>query len=526
MNKSVSSFRNAANVGVTVAIVTLFIMLIGFNSVLASIFSDLAGQSVLSGELPNPVYQIAVVGLLALWCGVQSTKEKRPVALLQALMAGSLAGLIIAIFSLVIGVVYEHGADFRYYMDALSPADVKFLLFDQSAVLGALIHFALFTGFSFLGGAIRLVDFRALFKRPSAAVTPTFQKVSRLVSSNRYAQWGLWLLVALATIFLPRWWGSYWNYVFGTVGIYVIMGIGLNIIVGLSGQLVLGYVAFFAVGAYTAGVLNSPHYSLMWGFWVAIVLGVLLAALGGILVGLPTMRLRGDYLAIVTLGFGEIIRILLNSDMLASLTGGPNGIQDIRGPTFFGIPLSSDVDFMYLIGIGVILSVFIANRLQRSRVGRAWVSIREDETVAAASGVDTQRYKLMALAIGAAFAGLAGVLFATRNQFTGPGDHTLMVSINVLSIVIVGGMGSIPGMFLGSFALKGLPELLREFANYRLLAFGALLVVMMIIRPQGFWPASTPKMADQAKSLSTDTAPPENSSKAADEKEESHDAQH
>jgi branched-chain amino acid transport system permease protein len=304
------------------------------------------------------------------------------------------------------------------------------------------------------------------------------------------------------------------------------MGIGLNIIVGLSGQLVLGYVAFFAVGAYTAGVLNSPHYSLMWGFWVAIVLGVLLAALGGILVGLPTMRLRGDYLAIVTLGFGEIIRILLNSDMLASLTGGPNGIQDIRGPTFFGIPLSSDVDFMYLIGIGVILSVFIANRLQRSRVGRAWVSIREDETVAAASGVDTQRYKLMALAIGAAFAGLAGVLFATRNQFTGPGDHTLMVSINVLSIVIVGGMGSIPGMFLGSFALKGLPELLREFANYRLLAFGALLVVMMIIRPQGFWPASTPKMADQAKSLSTGTAPPENPSKAADEKEESHDAQH
>jgi branched-chain amino acid transport system permease protein len=210
--------------------------------------------------------------------------------------------------------------------------------------------------------------------------------------------------------------------------------------------------------------------------------------------------------------------------MLSSLTGGPNGIRDIKGPVLLGIPLNSDVDFMYLIAIGVILSVFIANRLQRSRVGRAWVSIREDETVAAASGVDTQRYKLMALAIGAAFAGLAGVLFATRNQFTGPGDHTLMVSINVLCIVIVGGMGSIPGMFVGSFALKGLPELLREFANYRLLAFGALLVFMMIIRPQGFWPASPPKLADQAKSLSSD--PPENPSKAADEKEESHDAQH
>jgi branched-chain amino acid transport system permease protein len=519
MNQSVSSFRSASRVGVIFAVVTLFIVLIGFNSVLASIFSDLVGQSVLSGELPNPVYQIAVVGLLALWCGVQSTKEKRPVALLQALMAGSLAGLIIAIFSLVIGVVYEHGADFRYYMDALSPADVKFLLFDQSAVVGALIHFALFAGFSILGGTVRLVDFHTLLKKPSEAMTSTLHKGSRLVSSNRFVQIGLMLALVLMTIFLPRSWGSYWNYVFGTVGIYIIMGIGLNIIVGLSGQLVLGYVAFFAIGAYTAGELNSPHYSLMWGFWVAIILGVLLAALGGILVGLPTMRLRGDYLAIVTLGFGEIIRILLNSDMLSSLTGGPNGIRDIKGPSFFGIPLSSDVDFMYLIAIGVIISVFVAYRLQRSRVGRAWVSIREDETVAAASGVDTQRYKLMALAIGAAFAGLAGVLFATRNQFTGPGDHTLMVSINVLCIVIVGGMGSIPGMFVGSFALKGLPELLREFENYRLLAFGALLVFMMIIRPQGFWPASTPKLADQAKSL----APPR--SEDSSEKE-SHDTQH
>ncbi|MGD0707663.1 MAG: hypothetical protein ABSA51_04325 [Anaerolineaceae bacterium] len=523
-NQSASTFRSAARVGLTFGVVILFIVLIGFNSVLASIFSDLVGQPVLTGELANPAYQVAVVGLLAFWCGLQSTREKRPVALLQALLAGSLAGLIIAVFSLAIGVVYAHGADFRYYLDALSPSDVKFLLYNQSAVVGALIHLALIAGFGFLGGAARLVNLHTLFKKPGEIVTPVLQKFSWGFSSNRYAKMGIWLVVALATIFLPRLWGSYWNYVFGTVGIYIIMGIGLNIIVGLSGQLVLGYVAFFAIGAYTAGVLNSPTYNLMWGYWIAIVLGVLLAALGGILVGLPTMRLRGDYLAIVTLGFGEIIRILLNSDMLSSLTGGPNGIRDIKGPVLLGIPLNSDVDFMYLIAIGVILSVFIANRLQRSRVGRAWVSIREDETVAAASGVDTQRYKLMALAIGAAFAGLAGVLFATRNQFTGPGDHTLMVSINVLCIVIVGGMGSIPGMFVGSFALKGLPELLREFANYRLLAFGALLVFMMIIRPQGFWPASPPKLADQAKSLSSD--PPENPSKAADEKEESHDAQH
>ena len=518
-NQSVSTFRSAARVGLIVGVVTLFIVLIGFNSVLATIFSDLAGKSVLSGQLPEPIYQLPVMGLLALWCGLQSTREKRPIALLHALLAGSLVGLIIGIFSLVIGVAYEHGADFRYYMDALSPNDVKFLLYKQSAVVGALIHLAIFAGVGLLGGALRLVDFHALFQKPAEVVTPAIQSLSQKLFTNRYAQWGLWLLVALATIFLPRWWGSYWNYVFGTVGIYIIMGIGLNIIVGLSGQLVLGYVAFFAIGAYTAGVLNAPNYNLMWGFWIAIVLGVLLASLGGILVGLPTMRLRGDYLAIVTLGFGEIIRIMLNSDMLSSFTGGPNGIRDIKGPALLGIPLSSDVDYMYLIAIGVILSVFVANRLQRSRVGRAWTAIREDETVAAASGVDTQRYKIMALAIGAAFAGLAGVLFATRNQFTGPGDHTLMVSINVLCIVIVGGMGSIPGMFLGSFALKGLPELLREFANYRLLAFGALLVFMMIIRPQGFWPATPPKLADQAKFLAP--TPPD-----GPHEEESHDTQH
>ena len=205
------------------------------------------------------------------------------------------------------------------------------------------------------------------------------------------------------------------------------------------------------------------------------------------------MRLRGDYLAIVTLGFGEIIRILLKSDVLTSFTGGPRGIQDIHGPTLFGKPFN-DIDYMYLIILAVILAIYIYNRLQHSRTGRAWLAVREDETVARATGVDTQRYKLLALMIGAAFAGLAGAIYASRNAFTGPDEHSLMASINVLCLIIVGGMGNIPGTLLGAFALKGLPEILREVENYRMLVFGALLVAMMIIRPEGLIPSQRPTL--------------------------------
>jgi branched-chain amino acid transport system permease protein len=172
-------------------------------------------------------------------------------------------------------------------------------------------------------------------------------------------------------------------------------------------------------------------------------------------IGIPTLRLVGDYLAIVTLGFGEIIRILLKSDLLTAFTGGPKGVRNVGGPTLLGKPFTSDIDFMYVIIVAVLLIIFITSRLQNSRTGRAWEAIREDEIAARANGINTFQSKLLALAIGAAFAGLGGVLFASRNQFTGPEDHNLMVSINVLALVIVGGMGSIPGVIAGAFVLKG-----------------------------------------------------------------------
>jgi branched-chain amino acid transport system permease protein len=211
------------------------------------------------------------------------------------------------------------------------------------------------------------------------------------------------------------------------------------------------------------------------------------------------MRLRGDYLGIVTLGFGEIIRILLNSDLLTDLTGGPRGIQNIQQPTFLGQPFT-DVSYAYLIIVAMAVSIFLYYRLENSRTGRAWLSIKEDTLVARATGVDVQKYKLLALCVGAAFAGLAGGIFAARNQFTGPNDHTLMVSINVLSVVIVGGLNSIPGIILGSFALRGLPELLRELETYRLLVFGALLVFMMLVRPEGLWPSTRPNLEEKGSS--------------------------
>ena len=289
--------------------------------------------------------------------------------------------------------------------------------------------------------------------------------------------------------------GQYWNYTLGTVGIYVILGLGLNIVVGLAGLLDLGYVAFFAIGAYAVAILTAPApHNIGMSFWLVLPIGVVLAAIAGVLLGIPVLRMRGDYLAIVTLGFGEIIRILSKSDVLTSFTGGPRGIRSVGGPSFFGLDLNNEFYFMYFILIGIALAAFITYRLQHSRVGRAWMAMREDQDVAEAMGIHVLRYKLLAFAIGAAFAGFSGVLFASRNKFTGPEDFVLLVSINVLCLVIIGGMGSIPGVVVGALVLKGLPEILRQLSDYRMLAFGALLVVTMIVRPEGLWPSSRRRM--------------------------------
>jgi branched-chain amino acid transport system permease protein len=237
----------------------------------------------------------------------------------------------------------------------------------------------------------------------------------------------------------------------------------------------------------------------MMKYWLTLPIAVVMAAFAGFLLGLSVLRMRGDYLAIVTLGFGEIIRILSKSDILTSFTGGPRGIRAVGGPRLFGMSLSNPIFFMYFILFGIVMVAFTTSRLQDSRVGRAWMAMREDEDVAEAMGINILKYKLLAFATGAAFAGFSGAIFASRNRFTGPEDFTLLVSINVLSLVIIGGMGSIPGVAVGALVLKGLPEILRQLDDYRMLAFGALLVTMMIVRPEGLWPSARRKTELQSE---------------------------
>lgn len=287
---------------------------------------------------------------------------------------------------------------------------------------------------------------------------------------------------------LPPLIGNYWTHVLAYIGIYIMLGIGLNVVVGFAGLLDLGYVAFYAIGAYGYALLASPQFCIHVPFWVMIPVCVAMASLGGALLGIPVLRMRGDYLAIVTLGFGEIIRIVLNN--LDSVTNGPKGVLRIDPPSIGPFEFTTPTHYYYLILAGCLVSVFIARRLNDSRVGRAWIAMREDEDAASLMGIDVVKYKLMAFAIGASFAGVGGIIFAARQGSIFPDDFSLMVSINVLCLIIIGGMGSIPGVILGALVLIGIPEVLRAVSLYRMLAFGALLVIMMIFRPMGFIPSS------------------------------------
>jgi branched-chain amino acid transport system permease protein len=307
-------------------------------------------------------------------------------------------------------------------------------------------------------------------------------------------RFGSLALAAVILILLPEIVGSYPSEVFNTVGLYVLMGLGLNIVVGFAGMLDLGYVAFFAIGAYSMGILTSPERGLFsLTFWEALPIAVAVSVLAGVILGVPVLKMRGDYLAIVTLGFGEIIRILAISDWLRPFTGGAQGIQRIARATIGSLELSTPQSLYYLILAAVVLAAFVSLRLKDSRLGRAWMAMREDEDVAQATGINLVRTKLLAFGTGAAFSGLSGAIFAAKLTSAYPHSFSVLVSINVLSLIIVGGMGSIPGVIVGAMALVGLPELLREFAEYRLLVYGAALVFMMLKRPEGLWPEVTRK---------------------------------
>jgi branched-chain amino acid transport system permease protein len=304
----------------------------------------------------------------------------------------------------------------------------------------------------------------------------------RLLKDRRFTMPAL-IVVAVVAVAFPFVFSVYQTNIMITALIYVLLGLGLNIVVGVAGLLDLGYAAFYAVGAYSYALLN---YHFGFGFWTVLAIGAGMAALFGIILGFPVLRLRGDYLAIVTLGFGEIIRLIMEN--WNEFSFGPSGIANIPRPGFFGMDMNIQQVTIYIYFLMIALSlftIFVVNRLQNSRIGRAWIALREDEVACQAMGIDKRKTKLMAFALGATWAGFAGVVFAAKTTFINPASFTLWESINILCVVVLGGMGSIIGVVVGAFVLILLPEYLRFLSEYRILAFGAILVVMMVFRPGG-----------------------------------------
>ena len=503
--------RLAVRAGVTFGIVTIFMFLIGFISTAADLVGGFLGNKggvPFLGLDPQILDMLIFMGLIGIWAGTLGARKQKGqtddpwrAALLGGLVAGLVHGFLIALMAFVVGFLNQNGVQISKYLSSVLPADIRLFLAGNPPVGGTILQFVLLTLTGLLGGLLaRGVGRGSWRQRQSASWKNNVDKFNQTAfmkqyHSNRTTRNLVYLGLFILVFLIPLVAGQYWNYTIGTVGIYVLLGLGLNIVVGLAGLLDLGYVAFFAIGAYTMALLTAPTpHHLLWNFWWVLPIAIIVAAFTGLLLGAPVLRMRGDYLAIVTLGFGEIIRILSTSDDLTPFTGGPRGVPSIGGPNFFGLPINTGIAFVYIIFLAALLIIFVTNRLQNSRVGRAWEAMREDETVSQAMGINTLSQKLLAFAIGAAFAGLGGALFASRNQFTGPEDFTLMVSINVVALVIVGGMGNIPGVIAGALVLKGLPEVLRQLQDYRVLVFGGLLVVMMIWRPAGIIPSSRRKM--------------------------------
>lgn len=410
-----------------------------------------------------------------------------PEKLRHPILRGLLVTCLISLFTGLIGVIMINQGGFV--------AQAEKFLFGQTGLSlnGALIVFLPVAAWAMIWSS------RGKAVQDGIARLPKAGQVSlRLV---------LFAVLIYVLVRLPAVSGLFVSQVIVIISLYVLMGLGLNITLGFAGLLDLGFVAFFAIGAYTVGLLTSyGQYGLQHiSFWLAVPIGVLVAMFAGAFLGLPVLGIRGDYLAIATLGFGEIVRILAGSDFLARYFGGPQGVIGIQKPCLGtleafikvdvprvcdGIQLGTPKEMYFVAVVSAIFVAFVATRLRDSRLGRAWMAIREDEDVAEALGVNLIQTKLLAYMLGAAFAGLGGGIFAALIGSIFASSMQLIVSINVVSLIIVGGMGSIPGVIVGAIALIGLPELLREVSEYRFLFYGAALIIMMLSKPAGLWPST------------------------------------
>ncbi len=479
-------------------------------AVVSFAFASAIGSGTSIQPVLDKVVPVNVAALIGVSPGQISNDEVPPLRYLLQVLFFTAAGLIAALAAVaarVHGLQTTAVARLSTYLDSQ--------LFRKAArFAGILLPFLLLAFIAWLGipgvtafgsneGTVRLLL--------TLIATGSGLFALRLAHPGR-EQKTVALLLALGVLTLPFILDQFQNSVMGLVFIFVMMGLGLNIVVGYAGLLDLGYVAFFAIGAYTYAFLSAPFSSPyisdlltflgispanpLLGYWTALPVAMLTAAIGGILLGIPVLRLRGDYLAIVTLGFGEIIRLFMLN--LGELTNGPRGILEISQPGLFGLApqsfssgLLSSQGWIFLVAlVSSAVVAFVAIRLNDSRLGRAWFAMQEDEDVAEATGVHLVRTKLLAFAIGATFAGMAGQLYASRQINIFPENFSLFVSIDALALIIVGGIGSPAGIVLGALALKGLPEVLRGVDEYRIVAFAALLVIMMIVRPAGILPSA------------------------------------
>ncbi len=495
-----------------------------------------------------PMLIAFLIGWRAGGFGRSDGTDGGPIAILvRGALAGATVGAMLALLAIVIGVV-----DIAWiFVNGRAPL-ANILQFEQGAGLGSVLQILSGAIFGLLGSMLHLAPARlaraltiggivtiivalmepflgAVFRnlsldviedflyRSGGLTVPGFILVYALVAggiyawsarghvardrvqamppdSRRNAKLAVYFALFVLLMLLPQIVGQRLSEVVGTVGIYVLLGLGLNIVVGFAGLLDLGYVAFYAVGAYVTAILTSPSspaFAPELPFFAAMPFVIVAAAMVGLFVGAPVLRLRGDYLAIVTLGFGEIAREIFKSQWAQPVTGGAQGILSIAEP----LPFTRDPQSIYYpVIFFCILAALGATSLAKSRVGRAWNAMREDESVAEATGVNTTNYKLLAFGLGAAFGCLSGALFASKIGVIFADSFNILVSINALALIILGGMGNIAGVVVGALVLVGLPEFLREFSEYRLLIYGVVLVVMMLLRPEGLLPSRTRRM--------------------------------
>jgi branched-chain amino acid transport system permease protein len=441
---------------------------------LQGVFINLSPQlaEILSFGLPIAA-AVPVITLIAAASGaLGGAVHLLPPRLRRALLSALAWVVIFALFTDIFGQLFA-GLSLEFVIDFLYTGRGGAL-----TIVGAVVVFAVFFVFYWWMGSRE----------------NTLRQRVQAMPRDRRSRWqiGAALIILVVLYFLPRIMGPFVSQILVTAGIYLLMALGLNIVVGYAGLLDLGYVAFFAVGAYTTAILTSPQspaFAPEISVLASIPFVMIAAAVAGILVATPVIRMRGDYLAIVTLGFGEIARILLNSEWLAPYFGGAQGITNIPDLQIGPITFSTPQDYFYPVFLFVLLAAYITYAVQNSRWGRAWMAMREDESVAEAMGINIVTAKLSAFVVGAILASFGGTLFAAQIGSVFPHTFDIVVSITVLVIIIVGGMGSVPGVVLGAIVLIVLPNLLREFSEYQFLFYGVLLIVMMLKRPEGFIPS-------------------------------------